>query len=31
MNTQQAIRATMDTSSIVLSRYLDDLGDADLM
>lgn len=31
MNTQQAIRATMDTSSIVLSRYLEDLSDADLM
>ena len=31
MNTQQAIRATMDTSSIVMSRYLEDLSDADLM
>jgi uncharacterized damage-inducible protein DinB len=31
MNTKQAIRATMDTSSMVLSRYLDDLSDADLM
>jgi uncharacterized damage-inducible protein DinB len=31
MNTQQAIRATMDTSSMVLNRYLADLSDADLM
>jgi uncharacterized damage-inducible protein DinB len=31
MNTQQAIRATMDTSSMVLNRYLEDLSDADLM
>lgn len=31
MNTQQAIRATMNMSSMVLARYLDDLSDADLM
>lgn len=31
MNTQQAIRATMDSSSIVLNRYLEDLSDVDLM
>jgi hypothetical protein len=31
MNTQQAIRATKDTSAIVLKRYLEDLSDADLM
>lgn len=31
MNTQQAIGATMNTSSAVMSRYLDDLTDADLM
>jgi hypothetical protein len=31
MNTQQAICATLNTSSMVLSRYLDDLSDADLM
>lgn len=31
MNTQQVIRVTMDTSSAVLSRYLEDLSDADLM
>jgi uncharacterized damage-inducible protein DinB len=31
MNAQQAIRATMDTSSIILNRYLEDLSDADLM
>lgn len=31
MNTQDAIRKTLKTSSIVLSRYLDDLSDADLM
>jgi uncharacterized damage-inducible protein DinB len=31
MNTQQALRATMDNSSLVLNRYLDDLNDADLM
>lgn len=31
MNTQQAIQATMNTSSMVLSRYLEDLSDADLM
>jgi uncharacterized damage-inducible protein DinB len=31
MNTQQAIRATMNTSTLVLNRYLEDLSDADLM
>ena len=31
MNTQDAIRATLNTSSMVLSRYLEDLSDADLM
>ena len=31
MNTQDAIRATMNTSSLVLNRYLEDLSDADLM
>src|SRR6188768_3082878 len=31
MNTQDAIRKTLKTSSIVLSRYVDDLSDADLM
>jgi uncharacterized damage-inducible protein DinB len=31
MNTQQAIRATMNTSSMVINRYLEDLSDADLM
>lgn len=31
MNTQDAIRATLATSSMVLSRYLEDLSDADLM
>lgn len=31
MNTQQAIRAAMDTSSVVLSSYVEDLSDADLM
>ncbi len=31
MNTQDAIRATLKTSSVVLTKYLDDLSDADLM
>jgi hypothetical protein len=31
MNTQQAIRATMDTSSLVITRYVEDLSDAELM
>ena len=31
MNTQDAIRATLGVSSLVLSRYLEDLSDADLM
>lgn len=31
MNTQDAIRATLGASSLVLSRYLEDLSDADLM
>lgn len=31
MNTQQVIRATMDTSALVLSRYVEDLSDAELM
>jgi hypothetical protein len=31
MKAQDAINATLGTSSVVLSRYLDDLSDADLM
>lgn len=31
MNVKDAIRATMDMSSAVLGRYLEDLSDADLM
>lgn len=31
MNAQDAIRSTLNMSSMVLSRYLDDLSDADLM
>src|SRR5262245_2743403 len=31
MNTQDAIRKTLKTSSIVLSRYVDDLSDVELM
>jgi len=31
MNTQDAIRKTLKTSSIVLGRYVDDLSDTDLM
>ncbi len=31
MNAQDAIRATLETSSMVLKSYLDDLSDADLM
>jgi hypothetical protein len=31
MNTQDAICATLKTSSVVLGKYLDDLTDADLM
>jgi hypothetical protein len=31
MNAQDAIRATLSTSSVVLNKYLGDLDDADLM
>jgi hypothetical protein len=31
MNTKQALQATMDMSTMVLSRYLSDLNDADLL
>ncbi len=31
MNAQSAIRTTLETSSMVLTSYLDDLSDADLM